>query len=107
MDFFRFRTAVELGGPFNPEIWTSVILQASYSEPVVQHAVIALGALHESFGNHHDAHSASCDYAMQYYNRAITQVIGLDFTADHFDVILISSMYFPLLRPGKLFWGHR
>lgn len=100
-DFFRRCTGPQLAGPFskysfNTSIWTTIILQAAHSEPAIIHAVIALGALHESFGNHQDPHAATSEYAVQHYNRAIGRVVGLNFakSADHFDIVLMTCVLF-------------
>lgn len=100
-DFFRRCTGPQLAGPFskyslNTSIWTTIILQAAHSEPAVIHAVVALGALHESFGNHQDPHAATSEYAVQHYNRAIGRVVGLNFakSADHFDIVLMTCILF-------------
>lgn len=46
-DFFRFRTVPCVSGYFNDSLWDRIILQVSHSEPVVRHAINALGAQHE------------------------------------------------------------
>jgi hypothetical protein len=48
-DFFCKRTVVIHSGIFDPTFWTRLVLQATHQEPAIIHAVIALGALHESF----------------------------------------------------------
>lgn len=87
---------MELTGPYHHGIWNTIILQAADSESAITHAVIALGALHESFGSHQDAHAATSAYAVQHYNKAIEQIIGLDLgsSADRFDVVLMTSILF-------------
>jgi len=96
-DFFRFRTAIELAGPFDRYgIWNTIMLQAAHADSTILHATLALGALHESFANHQDPHAATCEYAVQHYNRAIERVIKLDFasSADNFDIVLMTSIIF-------------
>ncbi|KAK3117484.1 hypothetical protein LTR53_001084 [Teratosphaeriaceae sp. CCFEE 6253] len=46
-DFFRLKTAPCVSGYFNDPVWERLVLQYSYSEPTVRHAVNAVGALHE------------------------------------------------------------
>jgi hypothetical protein len=46
-EFFRHRTLPCLSGYFPDAMWDGVVLQLSYSEPVVRYALAALGALHE------------------------------------------------------------
>ncbi|KAF7928938.1 uncharacterized protein EAE97_009780 [Botrytis byssoidea] len=48
-NFFIAKTAPELSGSFESKFWTSLILQRCHSDPPIRHAVIALGALNESF----------------------------------------------------------
>ena len=95
-DFFRFRTAIELAGPFTAGIWNTIILQAAHSESAIVHAILALGALHESFVEHQDPHAATSEYAMHHYTQAIERVIKLDLSrcSDHFDVVLMTSIIF-------------
>ncbi|PMD40506.1 hypothetical protein L207DRAFT_459127 [Hyaloscypha variabilis F] len=47
--FFRSKTALEIAGYFPSYFWETLILQASHEDPVVLHAVIALGSLHEVY----------------------------------------------------------
>lgn len=46
-DFFRLRTTPCMSGYFNDHLWERLIFQVCQTEPVVRHAVTALGALHE------------------------------------------------------------
>ncbi|KAF7915671.1 uncharacterized protein EAE98_011014 [Botrytis deweyae] len=48
-NFFIAKTAPELAGSFESKFWASLILQRCHSDPPIRHAVIALGALNESF----------------------------------------------------------
>lgn len=95
-EFFRFRTAIELAGPFNAGIWNTIVLQAAHSESAIVHAVLALGALHESFVEHQDSHAATSEYAVHHYHQAIERVLKLDLSrfVDHFDVVLMTSIIF-------------
>ena len=45
-DWFKCRTTVKLPGSFISDFWTTLILQASLSEPTVLHAVLALSSVH-------------------------------------------------------------
>ncbi len=77
LDYFRERAAAKLPGVFNSEFWDSIIFQASFAEPAVLHAVIALGAMHR----HKWSLGASLEkdgpmrsnepLALQHYNKAI------------------------------------
>lgn len=46
-EFFRLKTTVCMSGYFQDPVWSQLVLQACHSEPVIRHAVNALGALHE------------------------------------------------------------
>ncbi|TAQ91397.1 hypothetical protein B7494_g353 [Chlorociboria aeruginascens] len=48
-DYFRHRAAPELSGSFESPFWNQLLLQASYHEPAILHAVLALGSAHEKF----------------------------------------------------------
>ncbi|RSM13495.1 hypothetical protein CDV31_005793 [Fusarium ambrosium] len=54
LDYFRNKTAPELCGFFESDLWSTLILQISRREPCVRQMVVALSSLHESF---HTAHT--------------------------------------------------
>ena len=100
--FFRDRTAPQLAGLFESEFWDCLLpLSASY-QPAIQHAVVALAALHERFenndksvlGSNHDI--AHCGFALQQYNRAIGWLIKpvKDGGNQRLDVALITCILF-------------
>lgn len=71
-DFFRHRTIPQLTGPFESPFWDRLLLQATHHEPALQHAAVALGALHESY----ELRSSSLTendhgFALQQYVKAI------------------------------------
>ena len=45
--FFYQKTAPSLSSYFDADFWTYLVMQMSYAEPAIRHAIIALGALHE------------------------------------------------------------
>ncbi|KAM3086406.1 hypothetical protein ACMFMG_000542 [Clarireedia jacksonii] len=47
--FFLDRTAPELAGYYECQFWSRLVLQRCHSDDAIRHAVIALGALHESY----------------------------------------------------------
>lgn len=71
-DFFRCRTIPQLTGPFESPFWDHLLLQATYHEPALQHAAVALGALHERYelrrSNHIENDHA---FALQQYVKAL------------------------------------
>ncbi|KAF7556506.1 hypothetical protein G7046_g6272 [Stylonectria norvegica] len=46
-EWFTRRTAPKLPGIFGSRFWDTLVLQASYSEPAVMHAVLALSSVHK------------------------------------------------------------
>lgn len=71
--FFCRRTIVILSGIFDPTFWTQLVLQATHHEPAIRHAVIALGALHES--SEATSPEKPGIFAMQQYGKAIKCLI--------------------------------
>ncbi len=69
---FRIRTAKDLSGCFDSNFWNCLVLQLSHSEPAIKHALVALGAAHESYQAGHVDSFITPGLAMQQYNRAIT-----------------------------------
>lgn len=48
LHFFATITAPRLAGSCHCNFWSSAVVQASFTEPVILHAIAALGALHEA-----------------------------------------------------------
>jgi hypothetical protein len=71
-EFFRRRTVPQLSGSFGSPFWTHLLLLTTHHEPAVQHAAIALGALHECFEQKlSNQAEANLSFALQQYIRAI------------------------------------
>ena len=51
---FRDRTASELSGYFESNVWDRLILQVCHEEPFARHAVVAIGALNKTLEIHHE-----------------------------------------------------
>jgi hypothetical protein len=68
---FRIRTADDLSGCFDSNFWNRLVLQLSHSEPAIKHALIALGAAHESYQAGRVDSFITPGFALQHYNRAI------------------------------------
>ena len=47
LEWFRRRTVTKLPGSFQSDFWTTLLIQASVSEPCILHAVLALGSFHK------------------------------------------------------------
>ncbi|KAL9047406.1 MAG: hypothetical protein Q9206_006810 [Seirophora lacunosa] len=79
--FFRLRTIPEISGFFPSDFWDRLVPLASFYEPALKHAVIALASLHERFQNGDESilksnnDIAEGGFALQQYNKAIRQLI--------------------------------
>ncbi|KAG7293482.1 hypothetical protein NEMBOFW57_003533 [Staphylotrichum longicolle] len=82
LDYFRTRTAYKLSGVFTSDLWDSIVYQASFAEPAVFHAVIALGAVHRNessiAANPENGRRTQSNesLALQHYNKAIRHLVG-------------------------------
>jgi len=47
IDYFHHITAPGLASYFDAQFWTRLVVQMSYVEPTIRHAIVALGSLHE------------------------------------------------------------
>ncbi|TGO70273.1 hypothetical protein BOTNAR_0002g00570 [Botryotinia narcissicola] len=91
-DFFRLRTAVELTGPFEADLWSSVLLQTAHAESAIFNAVVALGALHENFGHSRDVQALDSNYALIHYQKAIQRIVNPK--ALNIDIVLMMCLVF-------------
>jgi hypothetical protein len=75
-DFFSKATAPELCGYFPEQFWSRDVLQASFSQPALRHAAIAIGALHESFStaNLPPESGPPNQFALRQYTKAISNL---------------------------------
>jgi hypothetical protein len=72
LDFFRYGAAPALSGHFDTEFWNELLPRVAYSEPPIQHAMIALGALYEHCNDNEGYPSVMQQrYALIQYNKAI------------------------------------
>ncbi|KAI4124592.1 MAG: hypothetical protein LQ347_005681, partial [Umbilicaria vellea] len=78
--YFRNQTIPDLSGYFQSGFWDRLVLQFCHAEPAVRHALIALGAVHETFKTIGDYATKTgrneweCRFSLQQYNRAITKL---------------------------------
>jgi hypothetical protein len=76
LQFFRIHTIPQLSGFFKFEIWTLYVLQISFSEPSLYHAVTALGGLHRWYVTRSTPESIGLkSFALQQYNKAIYHLL--------------------------------
>ncbi|KAL8646885.1 MAG: hypothetical protein Q9226_006671, partial [Calogaya cf. arnoldii] len=80
--FFKDRTLAEISGYFPSDFWERLVPVASFHEPALKHASIALASLHERFekGDRSILKSnkdiAEGGFALQQYNKAIRCLIN-------------------------------
>ena len=84
LEWFKYRTAVKLPGTFRSKFWSTLLLQASYSEPAVLHAVLALSSIHKRTTVNTDSQSPVDNdpdeqeqFALQNYVKSIKAVSRL------------------------------
>lgn len=100
--YFRERTARDLAGPvWQDSFFTGILLAIADSEPTVRHAITALGALHEFYGESERTEVAS--YALSQYGKAIKGVVELETTEQSVEVVLTSCILFALLESMRGF----
>ncbi len=71
-DYFRSCTVPALCGYFAEEFWEYNVLQASFSQPALRHAAIALGSYHEALSVNPTAQGNI--FALRQYAKAISQL---------------------------------
>ncbi|CAM1501261.1 Fc.00g104230.m01.CDS01 [Cosmosporella sp. VM-42] len=81
LQWFMFRTARKLPGVFSSSFWDTLVLRATYSEPAVLHAVLALGSVHRRESINGDGSKraegvpdAQEQFTLRQYNQAIHQL---------------------------------
>ncbi|KAL8789341.1 MAG: hypothetical protein Q9195_006868 [Heterodermia aff. obscurata] len=109
--FFRERTIPGLCGFFDSEIWERLVLQTTFREPALRHAIFALGSLHERFemGDKtvfaSNLDTVSGGLALRQYTQAINHVIKQSSSknSQSLDVCLIACILFACFETLK---GH-
>jgi hypothetical protein len=109
-DWFKCRTSVKLPGSFVSDFWTTLLLQGSFGEPAILHAVLALTSVHRrGILLHHGTNSVPDkqmeQFTLQHYSKAIHNLRPHFLTKDRasFRVVLISCLVFSSL---DLLRGH-
>jgi len=103
LEFFYVQTAPALSSYFDADFWTRLVLQMSHAEPVIKHAVVAVGALHRqresvaklAIKTVRDSAHHNDPFALTQYNRAIGHLSKRmqDNSAD-VEVALLASILF-------------
>ena len=112
--FFRERTIPGLCGFFGSDIWERLVLQTTFQEPALRHAVLALGSLHERFEmGDRTVFASNLDtvqggLALQHYTQAISHVIKRSSSKDSrsLDVCLIACILFACFEVGGSLLKH-
>lgn len=80
MEWFRFRTAVKLQGPFGSQFWDTLVTRASLEESSVFHAMLALSSHHKRVytgmagaGPEEDPNGLEL-FTLRQYNKAINDL---------------------------------
>jgi hypothetical protein len=73
--FFVQRTCRQLAGFFGSYFWETLVLQVAHHESAVQHAIVAIGSLHELLEHHSAMTNASRTFALEQYSLAINALL--------------------------------
>ncbi|CAK7224964.1 hypothetical protein SCUCBS95973_005697 [Sporothrix curviconia] len=87
LDWFRWRTAVKIRGAFSLAFWDVLVIRASFEEPAVLHAALALSTVHRRLGGGEGisedtgdrrAVAQSCreEFTLRQYNKAIRHLMA-------------------------------
>ncbi|KAH8681932.1 hypothetical protein BX600DRAFT_32835 [Xylariales sp. PMI_506] len=92
LQFFRTRAASSLSGPYDGYFWTNVVLQLSNSEPIIQHAVLAISSLYEDFScKGRELNQLQVNqFALYHYNIAVRKLRD----AQHEPLVLLACLLF-------------
>lgn len=87
--FFIHNTAPQLSGFYGEDFWDRLVLQTVHCEPVIYHAIIALGSMHERFTTNADVITSSSEarsqlevqyakdsFALSHYGVAIRSLVA-------------------------------
>ncbi|KAI6781609.1 uncharacterized protein J7T54_005320 [Emericellopsis cladophorae] len=106
-EWFRSRTAKKIPGPFEPVFWETVVLGASFEEPAVLHAVLALGLAHKKESLEGDSQDVATDspdeeeqFILRHYSESIRQLAPhfVNQSRSSIRVALIACMVFVCLE---------
>ncbi|KAJ4039217.1 hypothetical protein NW761_007882 [Fusarium oxysporum] len=109
IEWFMVNTSAKMPGVFESKFWNLLVLQASWSEPAILHAVLALGAAHKCdalvYNSSSDAQLSGCPEGLQrtlshHYSRAIAllQPYLAVQSKENLRVALISCIVFACLE---------
>ncbi len=102
--YFKERTSFELSSIYDEFYWQHIVLQISYQETALRHAVVALGALHESLTSVFNATlplvyaESQRVFAWQQCNKAIRRLTYHTESWPNIGVALVASILFSTLE---------
>jgi len=80
LKYFVHFTAPQLSGFFDSAFWQRTVIQTSYHEPAIMHAITAIGALHEAIMQRafsdEKRKAQTMEFALHQCNRAISSLTG-------------------------------
>jgi hypothetical protein len=80
LNFFVNFTAPQMAGFFDSTFWQRMVIQTSYHEPAILHAITAIGALHEAIMQRAFADekrkAQAMEFALNQCNKAISSLTG-------------------------------
>jgi hypothetical protein len=90
------RTCPQQAGFFGSDFWERLVLQAAYHEPIIRHAIVAIGSLHELLERRTVIKDVDKVFALDQYNLAIRGLLlPLSQTGERrVDVCLIACILF-------------
>lgn len=100
---FKERTAPQLSGYFDREFWNVFVLQVAESSPVIKHALVAIGALHEALDISystwlHDQAEPLQLFALEQYNKSIALLTSKESAMPSIQVLLVSCIVFVTIQ---------
>ncbi|PWY73123.1 hypothetical protein BO94DRAFT_607606 [Aspergillus sclerotioniger CBS 115572] len=108
--FFLEKTVPQLAGDFECAFWGRLLLQSVHHEPVIRHATVALGSLHEHFNC--DAapfrlgtDSPHTSFALRQYLRAMRCLMPTPSHSQPLDIYLISCILFACFEAMRDYYG--
>lgn len=96
LHFFRSQVASILPGAFNSTFWNRLVLQLSESEPIVRHALVAIGTLSQNIPSINPGRDQEQQnqFALQHYNRAIQKLRQVQYEP----IILLACLLFACIE---------
>ncbi|KAH7354523.1 hypothetical protein B0T11DRAFT_246245, partial [Plectosphaerella cucumerina] len=95
--YMRERAIYDISGYFESEFWDRLVLQISYTEPAVRHALLGLSSLCETYESQgfKDDQDKRVQFALQHYNKAVGLLANsLSARQPRLEVVLASCLIF-------------